>query len=143
MSYQLRRFDLLRSSHPGFIGLAVAGLAVALVGVKMKSLAVMGVGGFLYTIAVCALQKPVLTVMLGILGAGGGVITFFAMPGQEMQGATFSQRLIALVLFIVLYLDLMGTLLMLGAYLYNLLVQTVGLGGIKIEIAEEGAEAEA
>ena len=142
MSYQLKRLDLLRSGSPVLVGVAVAGLVLALIGVKIAKLPVMGLGGVLYSIAILLMAKPVLSVMLGILGVAGGVLTFFVMPNPEMAVTPVTTRLLATTLFSVLYLALMDTLLLIGAFLYNLLVQTVGLGGIRLEIAEEAAPGE-
>jgi len=68
------------------------------------------------------------------------MVTFFLVPNPDMAGTGFSTRLLATGLFTVLYMSLMNTLLLVGTFLYNLLVQTVGLGGIRLDIAEEAVE---
>ena len=142
MTYQLRRLDLLRSGAPVLIGLAVVGLAVGLVGFKIQKLLVMGIGAFVYALAIILLAKPVVSVLLALLGLGGGILTFFLLPNPEMMGQPVTTRLLATILFSVLYLALMETLLLIGAFIYNMLVQTLGLTGVHLELAAEEAPAE-
>jgi hypothetical protein len=142
MSHQIKRIDVVRSGNPVFVGVAIVGLALAFVGFKTQRLYVMALGGLLYAAAVLLMAKPVISTLLAILGVGGGMLTFFLLPNPEMAGTPFTTRLLATVLFSVLYLALMDTLILIASFLYNMLVENVGMGGIRMELSEDEAAAE-
>ncbi len=140
MNYQVRKLDFTWMLNAGTLGGAVVGLVLAMVGYRSNSLVLLVAGSGIYSAAVLAITRPVLSGLLGILGLFGGVLTFFLLPNPEVGAMPALTKLFATLLFTVLYTVLMDTLLVVGSKLYNLLIQGLGLKGISVELAAEEAE---
>jgi hypothetical protein len=136
MSYQVRKLDLTRTFSPALAGALIVGLAVAGVGFKMEDIRIVGAGAVIYGIAMLLTAKPVVSVVLAILGFAGGLISFFLMPNADAAGMPGATRLLAVLLFDFLYTILMATLLLVAAGLYNIFVQAGGMEGFSMELGE-------
>ncbi|KAF0127279.1 MAG: hypothetical protein FD189_346 [Elusimicrobia bacterium] len=79
--------------------------------------------------------------VLFFLGVLGGVITFFFVQNPQVAYMGFGQKLLAVSVFSLLYMLLMAALIVIAAFIYNILTTVVGLRGVRFEI-EELAEGE-
>lgn len=143
MSYRVKRIDPYWIRNPALPAAAVIGVgaALALISKGMVVPAILGavVGGA----AVILATKPAVTAVLGTLGLVGGLTTFIFVPNSQSADMSLALRLLSTVLFMLFYTVLMDGVVLLIAVLYNLFAGAIGLGGLSVELEDEGAEPEA
>jgi hypothetical protein len=139
MSYRVRRIDPYWIKNPILPVIAVAGVgaALALITRDMVPLAVISavIGG----LAVIASTKPAVSAVLGTLGLIGGLTTFILVPNSQNATMTLPLKLLSTVLFTLFYAVLMDGVVLLIAVLYNLFAGAIGLGGLTLDLEDEGA----
>ena len=79
--------------------------------------------------------------VLFFLGVLGGSITFFVVDNPQVAYMGFGQKLLAMSVFSLLSMLLMAALIVIAAFIYNMLTTVVGMRGVRFEI-EEIAEGE-
>ena len=140
MSYRVKRIDPYWIKNPILPVVAVAGVlaALALVTRDMVPLAVVAavVGG----LAVILSTKPAVSAVLGTLGLIGGLTTFVLVPNSQNAAMTLPLKLLSTILFTLFYTVLMDGVVLLIAVLYNLFAGAIGLGGLSLDLEDEGAE---
>lgn len=143
MSYQLKRIDPFWHTHPMIPTAVAIGAICAAIGWATNKNAVGILGGFVAGVAVVAATRPAITALLGTLGLFGGLVSFVIVPNLNNAGMTLPMKLISTLLFAAFYMVLMDALVLVISVLYNLFGNTIGLGGIRFELAEaEDAAAE-
>lgn len=143
MSYQLKRIDPFWHTHPMIPTAVAIGAICAAIGWATNKTPVGILGGIIAGIAVVAATRPVITALLGTLGLFGGLVSFVIVPNLNNAGMTMPMKLISTALFAAFYMVLMDALVLVVSVLYNLFGATIGLGGIRLELAEaEDAAAE-
>ncbi|MEK7382985.1 MAG: hypothetical protein AAB262_06830 [Elusimicrobiota bacterium] len=139
MSYRVKRIDPYWMKNPILPITAAAGVLVALVAVQrgMFPAAIAGVvvGG----LAVFLSTKPAVSAVLATLGLLGGLTTFLIVPNSQNASMTIPLRLLSTVLFTLFYTVLMDGVVLLIAVLYNLFSGAIGLGGLSLDLEDEGA----
>ena len=140
MSYRLRRIDPFWKPSPVVLGVAGVGLVIGLFGFSRQSWLLMLIGGIALTVGVLMAAKPAVSAVLGCLGLFGGLVTFVIMPNAQMTGLAVTWRLIATVVFSLLYMVLMDALVMVVAALYNFFNDSLGWGGIHLDFEEAPSE---
>jgi len=140
MSYRVKRIDPYWIKNPILPVVAVAGVmaALALVTRDMVPLAIVSavVGG----LAVILSTKPAVSAVLGTLGLIGGLTTFVLVPNSQNAAMTLPLKLLSTILFTLFYTVLMDGVVLLIAVLYNLFAGAIGLGGLSLDLEDEGAE---
>ena len=144
MSYRVRRIDPYWIKNPVLPVVAIVGVVAALLligrGMVVPAIAAAVVGG----LAVFFSTQPGVSAVLGTLGLLGGLTTFILVPSSQNAGMSLPLRLLSSLLFTVFYMVLMDGVVLLVAVLYNLFAGAVGLGGVSLDLEEDGGgEAEA
>ena len=143
MSYRVKRIDPYWIKNPILPVVAVIGLAggLALIAKDMTVPAIFSalVGGT----AVILSTNPAVSAMVGTLGLLGGLMTFVFVPNASNAAMTLPLRLLSTLLFTLFYVVLMDGVVLLVAVLYNLFSGVVGLGGLSLDLEDEGREGEA
>lgn len=143
MSYQLKRIDPFWHTHPMIPTAVAIGAICAAIGWATNKTPVAILGGFIAGVAVIAATRPAITALLGTLGLFGGLVSFVIVPNLNNAGMTMPMKLISTLLFAAFYMVLMDALVLVISVLYNLYGNTIGLSGIRFELAEaEDAAAE-
>ncbi len=78
--------------------------------------------------------------VLFFIGLLGGVITFFVENPQTAY-LPLGGKLLGTAVFSLLYMLLMAALVVIAAFIYNMLTTVIGMRGVRLEI-EEIAEGE-
>ena len=140
MSYRVKRIDPYWIKNPILPVVAVAGVlaALALVTRDMVPLAIVSavVGG----LAVILSTKPAVSAVLGTLGLIGGLTTFILVPNSQNAAMTLPLKLLSTILFTLFYTVLMDGVVLLISVLYNLFAGAIGLGGLSLDLEDDGAE---
>lgn len=138
MSYRVKRIDPYWIKNPilPVVALVGVGAALGLVSRDMMAPAVIAatVGG----LAVIASTKPAVSAVLGTLGLIGGLVTFILVPNAQNASMSVPLRLLSTVLFTLFYTILMDGVVLIIAVLYNLFAGAVGLGGLSLDLEDEG-----
>lgn len=139
MSYRVKRIDPYWIRNPILPVLAIGGVAAGLTLVSrdmvVPAIAAAVIGG----LAVILSTKPAVSAVMGTLGLIGGLTTFILMPRAENAAMSLSQKLLSTVLFTLFYAVLMDGVVLLLAVLYNLFAGAVGLGGLSLDLEDEGS----
>lgn len=143
MSYRVKRIDPFWIKNPILPVVAIVGVLVALVGVQQVKTAVAIGGAIVGGLAIFLSTRPAVSAVLGTLGLLGGIVTFLAVPSPSTLGMSMGLRLVSTLLFTVFYTVLMDGVVLLVCVLYNLFAGVVGLGGLSVELEDEGGDAEA
>lgn len=138
MSYRVKRIDPYWIKAPALPAVAIVGIAAALglisKNMVVPAIAAAAVGG----VAVFLSTKPAVSAVVGCLGLLGGVMQFVLMPSAQNAAMTLPMRLLSTLLFTLFYAVLMDGVVLLVAVLYNLFSGTVGLGGLSLELEDDG-----
>lgn len=143
MSYRVKRIDPFWIRNPILPVVAVLGVAIALVGVQQVRTPVAIGGAVIGGLAIFLSTRPAVSAVLGTLGLLGGIVTFLAVPSPSTLGMTMPLRFVSTLLFAVFYTVLMDGVVLLVAVLYNLFAGVAGLGGLSLELEDEGGAADA
>ena len=76
---------------------------------------------------------PLVIFFLALLG---GVVTFMVVPNLQLAPMIFFQKLISVGLYALLYVVISTAVLVLAAFVYNLLTGVLGLRGVTFDIEE-------
>lgn len=76
---------------------------------------------------------PLVVFVLAILGGG---VTFFVVDNIQLAPMTFAQKLLSVGLYALLYVVITTAVLVLAAFIYNILNGVLGLRGITLDIEE-------
>ena len=140
MSYQLKRINPFWNTHPMIPVGVVLGGVLGLVGFTAGKPVIGGAGGVIAGLAILLATRPVVSGLLGTLGVLGGIAQFVLMPNLNSVGMGMPLRIGAAFLFGLFYMVLMDALVLVVSVLYNLFAGTIGLGGIRLELADADDE---
>ena len=138
MSYRVKRIDPYWMKNPILPIVAVVGVLVALVAVQRGMFPVAVVGAVVGGLAVFLSTKPAVSAVLATLGLLGGLTTFLIVPNSQNAAMTIPLRLLSTILFTLFYTVLMDGVVLLIAVLYNLFSGAIGLGGLSLDMEDEG-----
>jgi len=88
------------------------------------------------SVGVLLASKPALSAVLGCLGFFGGLVTFVVLPNASTMDMPMWLKLVAALMFALLYMVLMDALILVVAALYNFFAGS--LGGLLLEIEPTG-----
>ncbi|MBI3564691.1 MAG: hypothetical protein HY079_05795 [Elusimicrobia bacterium] len=138
MSYRVKRIDPYWIKNPILPVVALVGVGIALALVSRDMMAPAVIAAAIGGIAVIASTKPAVSAVLGTLGLIGGLVTFILVPNAQNAAMTAPLRLLSTVLFTLFYTILMDGVVLIIAVLYNLFAGVVGLGGVSLDLEDEG-----
>jgi hypothetical protein len=143
MSYRVKRIDPYWMKNPVLPVVAVVGVLAALALITrdmvVPAIASVVVGGA----AVILATQPAVSAVLGTLGLMGGLMTFVFVPNSQNAAMALPMRLLSTLLFTLFYTVLMDGVVLIIAVLYNLFAGGVGLGGLSLDLEEDGGAGEA
>ena len=134
MSYEVKRINPFWHTHPMIPTAVAVGAILGLVGYRMSSAIISGIGGLVAAGAILFAARPVLSALLGTLGLLGGLAQFVVIPNMNSASMSMPMRLGAAVLFGLFYMVLMDALVLVVSVLYNLFAGAIGLGGLRLEL---------
>ncbi len=143
MSYRVKRIDPYWMKNPILHAVAAVGVlaALALISKDMivPAIASAVVGG----VAVILSTQPAVSAVLGSLGLIGGLMTFIFVPNSQNATMALPMRLLSTLLFTLFYTVLMDGVVLIVAVLYNLFSGGLGLGGLSVDLEDDGGAGEA
>lgn len=74
--------------------------------------------------------------VLFFIGLLGGVITFFFVENPQTAYLPLGGKLLSTAVFSLLYMLLMAALVVIAAFIYNMLTTVIGMRGVRFEIEE-------
>ena len=141
MSYRVKRIDPYGNKNPILSVVAILGVGAALVLITREgSILPAAVAGAVGGIAMIACTAPAVSAVLATLGLIGGLTTFFFVPNAQNASMTVFYKLLSTVLFTAFYTVLMDGVVLLVAVLYNLYASAAAMGGVSLELEDEGSE---
>lgn len=138
MSYRVKRIDPYWIKNPILPIAAVVGALVALVALQRQMTPVAIIGAVVGGLAVILATKPAVSAVLATLGLLGGLTTFLIVPNSQNAEMAIGLRLLSTTLFTLFYTVLMDGVVLLVAVLYNLFAGGIGLGGLSLDLEDEG-----
>ncbi len=142
MTYHMRRINPYWHAHPMIPTGVAIGVILAVMGIKSGNNLFAILGGVAAGIALLAATRPAVSAVLATLGIFGGLVTFILMPNPQAAVMSFGTKLLSVGLFAVFYMVLMDALVLVIAVLYNLFSETLGLGGVRLDLESEEQSAE-
>jgi len=138
MGYHVRRIDPFWKASPVVLIIAIVGALIAAFGLTRQppNMVVAASGGAVMAVGVLLASKPAISAVLGCLGIFGGLVTFVFLPNQSAVDMPFWLKLVASLMFALLYMVLMDALILVVAALYNFFAGS--LGGLLLEIEPTG-----
>ncbi|MBI4679535.1 MAG: hypothetical protein HY748_18335 [Elusimicrobia bacterium] len=147
MNYQVRRVNPYWHSHPLILGAVVLGVVVGLVGIRIEAPVLRGLtvalGCLVAGIAVLLSTRPVLSAFFATLGLLGGLFVFLRPGSPYAASMVLWQKFLSTVMFVYFYTILWDAIALVAVVLYNFYSDTVGLGGVRLELDSDEASGEA
>lgn len=138
MSYRVKRIDPYWMKNPVLPAAAIVGMLVAMVAVQRAMFPVAIIAAVVAGLAVFLATKPAVSAVLATMGLLGGLTTFVVVPNSQNAAMTAPLRLLSMLLFTMFYTVLMDGVVLLVAVLYNLFAGAIGLGGLSLDLEDEG-----
>ncbi|HAZ08790.1 MAG TPA: hypothetical protein DCZ01_09785 [Elusimicrobia bacterium] len=124
--------------NPVLPAVAIVGVLVAMVAVQRAMFPVAIIAAVIAGLAIFLATKPAVSAVLATLGLLGGLTTFVVVPNSQNAAMTTPLRLLSMLLFTMFYTVLMDGVVLLVAVLYNLFAGAIGLGGLSLDLEDEG-----
>ncbi len=138
MSYRVKRIDPYWFKHPILPIAVFLGAALALgAGFASKPpVAVLGV--IIAAVAILLSTRPAITGTVMLLGFLGGLVTFVISPNSSNASLTPMQKAMSVGFYTLFYAVLTEGALLLLAVVYNFFAGVSSLGGLSLELEDEG-----
>ena len=143
MSYRVKRIDPYWMKNPVLPAVAVVGVLAALALISKEMLVPAIISVVIGGLAVILSTQPAVSAVLGTLGLIGGLMTFVFVPNSQNATMSLPMRLLSTVLFTLFYTVLMDGVVLIIAVLYNLFAGGIGLGGLSLDLEDDGGAGEA
>jgi len=141
MTQQVKRIDPYWHTHPMIPTGVAIGAILALIG-YLKDKPVLFVAGLVIAgLAILFAARPVMSAVLGSLGLAGGLLSLVVVPNLSTAGMSLGLKLVAALMFAVVFMVLWDAIVLVLAALYNLYSHTLGLSGVRLDLetAEDAA----
>jgi hypothetical protein len=139
MSYRVRRIDPYWMKSPALPVTAAAGVAAALLFISRDMIYPAIGGAAVGGVAILLATQPAVTAVAGVLGLLGGITTFILFPRADVAAMAPMMRGLSTILFTLFETVLIDGVVLFVAVLYNLFAGALGLGGLSLELEDEGA----
>ncbi|MBI5623126.1 MAG: hypothetical protein HY924_05040 [Elusimicrobia bacterium] len=147
MNYQIKRIHPYWHSNPLILAAVAVGVVIGLVGIRLDSPFMRGLvvalGCLLAGGSILAMARPVLSAFFATLGLIGGLFVFLRPGSQYAESMVLWQKFLSTALFVYFYTILWDSIALVAAALYNFFSDTVGLGGIKLDLESDETSGEA
>lgn len=139
MSYRVKRIDPYWFKNPAIPVAVLAGALLAMMGgfSQKPTLAIVGAG--VAAVAVLVGTRPAITGTVMLLGLLGGLVTFVITPNSQNAALSAFQKLLSVGFYTLFYAVLTEGALLLLCVVYNFFAAISSLGGISLELEDEGA----
>ena len=138
MSYRVRRIDPYWFKHPT-IPIAVFAGALLALGAGFAGKPPVAVFGVLVAAAaILAATRPAITGTVMLLGFLGGLVTFVISPNSSNAALSATQKAMSVGFYTLFYAVLTEGALLLLAVVYNFFAAVSSLGGLSLELEDEG-----
>jgi len=150
MAYQVRRIDPFWFRHPLIAALTIGGIALGLAGLAVQAnasaagVAAPGYGTPVYIglilggMGALLMTKPAVSAAVGCVALLGGISTFVLQPSASGEGLPLLSRIVAALVWWLVYTALMDAVVLLAASLYNLFA--LSFGGVTVDLEEAADE---
>ena len=141
MSYRVKRIDPYWFTHPALPIAALAGAMLALgAGFAEKPMLAI-VGALTASVAILLATRPAITGTVMLLGFLGGLVTFVITPNMQNAALTIGQKAMSVGFYTLFYAVLTEGALLLLCVVYNFFSAVSSLGGLSLDLEDEGGEA--
>jgi hypothetical protein len=138
MAYRVKRIDPYWFKHP-IIPIAVLAGAVLALGGGFAQKPALAIGGaLLASIGIIAATRPAITGTALLLGFLGGLVTFVIAPNSQNAALSGMQKALSTGFYTLFYAVLTQGALLLLSVVYNFFAAISTLGGLSIELEDEG-----
>jgi hypothetical protein len=138
MSYRVKRIDPYWFKHPA-LPIAVFLGAVLALGAGFAGKAPIAILGALIAAAAILLStRPAITGTVMLLGFLGGLVTFVISPNSSNAALSALQKAMSVGFYTLFYAVLTEGALLLLAVVYNFFAAISSLGGLSLELEDEG-----
>ena len=138
MSYRVKRIDPYWFKHPILPIAVFLGAALALgAGFANKPL-----GALIAAVAILLSTRPAITGTVMLLGFLGGLVTFVVSPNTQNAALSAMQKAMSVGFYTLFYAVLTEGALLLLAVVYNFFAAISSLGGLSLELEDEGGTEE-
>jgi hypothetical protein len=139
MSYRVKRIDPYWFKHPILPIAVFAGALLALGAGFANKPPLAIVGALLASAAILAATRPAITGTVLLLGFLGGLVTFVISPNSQNAALSPLQKILSTGFYTLFYAVLTEGALLLLAVVYNFFAAISSLGGLSLELEDEGA----
>ncbi|MBI5883479.1 MAG: hypothetical protein HZB91_10300 [Elusimicrobia bacterium] len=147
MTYQIRRINPYWHSNPLLLGAIALGVIVGVIGIRIEASFMRGLvvalGCLMAGSSVLAMARPVLSAFFATLGLIGGLFVFLRPGSPYAASMVLWQKFLSTALFVFFYTILWDSLALVAVALYNFFSDTVGLGGVKLDLESDETSGEA
>jgi len=138
MSYRVKRIDPYWFKHPIIPVVVFAGALLALGGGFAQKPALAIGGAIMASAAILAATRPAITGTVMLLGFLGGLVTFVISPNSQNAALSAMQKALSVGFYTVFYAILTEGALLLVSVVYNFFAAISSLGGLTLELEDEG-----
>lgn len=140
MSYRVKRIDPYWFTHPAIPVVILAGVGLAAFGGYSSKPALAVAGVVVAAAGIVAATRPAITATMFMLGFLGGLSTFVIFPGGQNVGLPLMQKIMSTAFYSLFYAVLTAGALLLLSVVYNFFAAIGSLGGLSLELEDEGGE---
>ena len=142
MSYRVKRIDPYWFKHPVLPIVVFLGAALALgAGFAQKGpLAI--VGAAVAAVGILLSTRPAITGTVMLLGFLGGLVTFVISPNSSNAALSAMQKAMSVGFYTLFYAVLTEGALLLLCVVYNFFAAISSLGGLSLDLEDEGGTEE-
>lgn len=142
MSYRVKRIDPYWFKHPVLPLVVFIGAALALGAGFAAKPAIAIVGALLAAAGILAATRPAITGTVMLLGFLGGLVTFVISPNSSNAALSAMQKAMSVGFYTLFYAVLTEGALLLLAVVYNFFAAISPIGGLSLELEDEGGSEE-
>ncbi len=142
MSYRVKRIDPYWFKHPILPVAVFLGAALALGAGFANKPPVAILGAIVAGAAILISTRPAITGTVMLLGFLGGLVTFVISPNANNAALTGLQKAMSVGFYTLFYAVLTEGALLLLAVVYNFFAAVSSLGGLSLDLEDEGGTEE-
>lgn len=142
MSYRVKRIDPYWFKHPVLPLAVFAGAAIALGAGFASKPSVAILGAIIAAVGILISTRPAITGTVMLLGFLGGLVTFVISPNSNNAALSAGQKALSVGFYTLFYAVLTEGALLLLSVVYNFFAAISSIGGLSLELEDEGSTEE-
>ena len=142
MSYRVKRIDPYWFKHPILPIVVFIGATLALGAGFANKPAVAILGAVIAAAGILISTRPAITGTVMLLGFLGGLVTFVISPNSSNAALSAGQKALSVGFYTLFYAVLTAGALLLVSVVYNFFAAVSSLGGLSLELEDEGGTEE-